>query len=86
METTSSSCGSRSFWSLTLLPFKPEPLETPLGRRTRNSDIVINEGGSSSCLVKPKTEPVLLPVEQEHLDMAAVDETALKWTRDDYVR
>ncbi|KAE8794175.1 Cysteine-rich receptor-like protein kinase 10 [Hordeum vulgare] len=48
--------------------------------------IVINEGGSSSHPVKPKTEPTLFPVKQEHLDMAAADKTALKWALDDYVR
>ncbi|KAE8815552.1 hypothetical protein D1007_07018 [Hordeum vulgare] len=85
METaTSSSCGSRSCssGSLALLPVKPEPL----GRRTRNVDILINEPDAYSRLVKPKTEPGLLSVKQEHPAMAADDEAALKWARDDYVR
>ncbi|KAE8767009.1 hypothetical protein D1007_61685 [Hordeum vulgare] len=89
METTSSSSSgsrSRSSGSHVLLPVKTEPLETPLGWRMRNGVIVINEGGSSSRLAKPKTEPALLPVKQEHLDMAVDDETSLKWARDDYVR
>ncbi|KAE8788640.1 Homeobox protein KNOX3 [Hordeum vulgare] len=62
METTSSSLfGSRSCssGSPVLLPVKTEQLETSLGRRTRSG-----EGGSSSRLVKPKTEPTLLPVKQ----------------------
>ncbi|KAE8809867.1 Homeobox protein KNOX3 [Hordeum vulgare] len=76
---SSSSSGSRSHssGSPTLLPIKPESLETPLGWRTRSGGIVINEDGSSSRLVKPKTESTLLPVKQEHLDMAA-----LKWARE----
>ncbi|KAE8773547.1 hypothetical protein D1007_54236 [Hordeum vulgare] len=89
METaSSSSSGSRSHSSgpSALLRVKSEPLETPLGRRTRSGRIVINEGDSSSRLVKPKTEPTFLPVKQEHLDMAANDETALKLARDDYVQ
>ncbi|KAE8770989.1 Homeobox protein KNOX3 [Hordeum vulgare] len=88
METvTSSSSGSRSRSSglSALLPVKPEPQEMPLGRRTRSVDIVINEPGSFSCLVKPKTEPRLLPVKQEHLAMAAADEAVLKSARDHYV-
>ncbi|KAE8787580.1 Cysteine-rich receptor-like protein kinase 10 [Hordeum vulgare] len=87
MGTTSSSLsGSSSSGSAAFLPVKPEPHETPLGRRTRNGGIVINEPGPSSRLIKPKREPGLLPVKQEHLTMAASDETALKWERDDYVR
>ncbi|KAE8768295.1 Cysteine-rich receptor-like protein kinase 10 [Hordeum vulgare] len=60
--------------------------ETLLGRRTRSAGIVINEPDASSRLVKPKTEPGLLPVEQEHPAMVATDEAALKWTREDYIR
>ncbi|KAE8795936.1 Cysteine-rich receptor-like protein kinase 10 [Hordeum vulgare] len=45
-----------------------------------------NEPGVSSRLIKPKTEPALLPVKQEHLAMAADDETAFRWAWDDYVR
>ncbi|KAE8782972.1 Homeobox protein KNOX3 [Hordeum vulgare] len=87
METAwSSSSGSRSSWSLASLPVKPEPQEIPLGRRTRNGDIVINEPGASSHLVKSKTESGLVPVKQEHLAMATAAETALKWVWDDYVR
>lgn len=93
METasaSSSSSGSRSSGSPALLPVKPEPRETPLGRRTRGGALVINEGGvpspPSSRLVKPKTEPALLPVKKEHEAMAADEETGLKWARDDYVR
>ncbi|KAE8783891.1 SEC12-like protein 2 [Hordeum vulgare] len=80
METASSSSPgsrSRSSGSSTFLPVKPEPQETPLGWRMRNVDLVINEPNTSYCLVKPKTEPRLLPVKQEHLAMAAADETAL---------
>ncbi|KAI4993261.1 hypothetical protein ZWY2020_007574 [Hordeum vulgare] len=81
-----SSSGSRPrSGSPALLPVKLEPQETPLGRRTRNTVIVINEPDASSRLVKPKTEPGLLPVKKEHLAMAAADEAALKWARDDYV-
>ncbi|KAE8816306.1 Cysteine-rich receptor-like protein kinase 10 [Hordeum vulgare] len=93
MESTTSlsSCGfdshSRSSGSSTLLPVKPEREETPLGRRTRSVAIVINEPrASSSRLMRPKTEPVLLPVKHEHLAMPVDNETALKWVRDDYVR
>ncbi|KAE8776294.1 SEC12-like protein 2 [Hordeum vulgare] len=87
METAmSSSSGSRSrsSGSPALLPVKPELQETLLGRRTRSTDIVINEPLASSRLVKPKTEPGLLPVKQDHLTMAVADEAALKWARDDY--
>ncbi|KAE8819505.1 SEC12-like protein 2 [Hordeum vulgare] len=95
MKTASSSLSgsrSRSSGSSALLPVKPEPLEMPLGRRTRSGSLVINEGNissppaSSSRLVKPKTETAFLPVKQEHLAMATDDETALKWARGDYVR
>ena len=92
MEPMSSSSGSGSLssGSPALRPVKPEPQETPLGRRTRSGALVINEGGRPSPrslrLVRPKTEPGLLPVKKEHEDMAAADETALKWVRDDYVR
>ncbi|KAE8814699.1 Cysteine-rich receptor-like protein kinase 10 [Hordeum vulgare] len=87
-KASSSSPGSRSrsFVSPTLLPVKLEPQETSLERCTRNNDIVINKPDTSSCLVKPRTELRLLPVKQEHPAMAAADETALKWVRDNYVR
>ncbi|KAE8800915.1 Cysteine-rich receptor-like protein kinase 10 [Hordeum vulgare] len=83
---SSSSFGSRSSGSSTLLPVKPELRETLLGRRTRSDGIIINGPDASSRLVKPNTEPGLLPVKQEHLNMAADDETALKWAWDDYLR
>ncbi|KAI5006872.1 hypothetical protein ZWY2020_042084 [Hordeum vulgare] len=90
MESTTSSLSgsrSRSSGSPALLPMKPEPQETPMGRHTCNIGIVINEPDASSFrLVRPKTEPGLLPVKQEHLAMAADDEATLKWARDDYVR
>ncbi|KAE8766580.1 putative WRKY transcription factor 35 [Hordeum vulgare] len=57
-----------------------------LGRRTCSVDIVINEPDTYSCLVKPKTEPGLLPVKEEHLALAIDDETALKWEWDDHAR
>uniref|UniRef100_A0A8I6XZD0 Uncharacterized protein n=1 Tax=Hordeum vulgare subsp. vulgare TaxID=112509 RepID=A0A8I6XZD0_HORVV len=83
-STTSSWFGSRSRGSPALLRIKPEP---PLGRCTRSAGIVINEpDASSSRLVRPKTEPGLLPVKQDHLTMAANNEAALKWVWDDYVR
>ncbi|KAI4995623.1 hypothetical protein ZWY2020_035526 [Hordeum vulgare] len=88
MQTaSSSSSGFRSRSSgPTLLPVKPEPQETPLGRCTRSDGIIINKPGASSSLVKPKTESWILPVKQEHLTRAANNETTLKWARDDYVR
>ncbi|KAI5017474.1 hypothetical protein ZWY2020_042362 [Hordeum vulgare] len=88
METApSSSSGSRSSGSPASPPLvKPEPHERLLGRRTRSCGIVINEPGATSRLVKPKTEPRLLPVKQEHLAMTADDETTLKWAWDDYAR
>ncbi|KAE8800889.1 SEC12-like protein 2 [Hordeum vulgare] len=86
MSSSSSGSHSRSSGSPTLLPFKSEPQEMPLRRCTRSGSIVINERDSFSRLVKPKTEPTLLPIKQEHLDMAANNETALKWARDDYVQ
>ncbi|KAE8780815.1 SEC12-like protein 2 [Hordeum vulgare] len=64
----------------------PKPQETLLGRRKRSAGFVINDLDASSRLVKPKTEPGLLPVKQKHLAMAADDETALTWSRDNYVR
>ena len=83
----SSSSGSGS---PALRPVKPEPQETPLGRRTRSAALVINEGDRPSPrslrLVRPKTEPGLLLVKKEHAEMAADDETALKWAKADYVR
>ena len=83
--SSSSGSRSRSSRSPALLPVKPEPQETPLGRHTRNTRIN-NEPDASFRLVKPKTEAGLLPVRQEHLAMAAADEAALKWAWDDYVR
>ncbi|KAE8781939.1 Homeobox protein KNOX3 [Hordeum vulgare] len=74
----SSSC-PRYAGLLALFPVKPEPQETLLGRHTHNTNIVINEPGSSTRLVRTKSEPGLLPVKQEHLAMAAADEATLKW-------
>ncbi|KAE8805130.1 Cysteine-rich receptor-like protein kinase 10 [Hordeum vulgare] len=85
METASSSSSiyrSHSSGSPVLLPVKPEPRETSLGRLTRNSALVINE---ASHFVKTKTESTLLLMKKEHEAMAADEETALKWARDDYV-
>ena len=57
---------------------------------TRSGALTIPEEGRGGrlCLVRPKTEPEppLLPVKPEHLAMAAADETAMRWTREDYVR
>ncbi|KAE8793850.1 SEC12-like protein 2 [Hordeum vulgare] len=89
MATTTSSpsgSGSRSSGSPAFLPVKPEPQETPLGRCTHSAGIVVNEPGASSHIIKPKTEPGLLPIKQEHLAMAADNEAALKWARDDYAQ
>ena len=69
----------------------------PLGRRTHNAGIVINEGGRASSsapprFVKPKTEPGLAAVKTEP-GLAAVktkpkldDEAAMKWAREDWAR
>ena len=81
---------------------KTEPDETSLRRNgCSGSGITINEGRRRQPsppprghlrLVRPKTEPGMeatptpVAVKQEHLDMAADDETALKWARNDYVR
>jgi hypothetical protein len=83
-----SSSSSRSFshssGSPALFSVKAEPVETPLGRRTRSAGIVINEGRASSSapphLVKTKTEPGLTAVKMEPgLD----DEAAMKRARED---
>ena len=93
---SSSSSGFGS--SAALRPVKPEPEETPLGRRTRSGALVINEGARPSPpglapgrhslrLVRPKPEPGLFPMKPEHVEMAAPDdESALKWAKEDYVR
>ena len=93
METTTSSSlgsGSLSSGSPALRLVKPEPQETPLGCRTRSDALVMNKGDRPSPrsyrLVWQKTEPGFLPVKKEHEDMAANDETALKWAKADYVR
>ncbi|KAE8786499.1 SEC12-like protein 2 [Hordeum vulgare] len=87
MDTISSSSSgsrSRSSKSPTLLPVKPESLETLIGRRTCSGALIIKESNvsspthSSSRLDKPKTKPAFLPVKQEHLAMDDDDETALK--------
>ncbi|KAE8803885.1 Protein kinase APK1A, chloroplastic [Hordeum vulgare] len=81
IETASSSsygsC-SRSPGSSALLSIKPEPREMQLGRRTCSGTLVINEASSSSRLVKPKTEPTLLPVKKVQEAIAADEETMLK--------
>nr|BDI54548.1 receptor-like protein 12 [Triticum aestivum] len=72
---------------------KPEPEETPLGRRARSSTLVINEPSPATAptrhslrLVRPKPEPDTVPVKPEHASMVAPDdEFALKWAREDYV-
>ncbi|KAE8796720.1 Cysteine-rich receptor-like protein kinase 10 [Hordeum vulgare] len=48
--------------------------------------IVMDELDASSCLIKPKMEPGLLPVKQEHLAMVVDGQTTLKWAQDDCVR
>ena len=76
------------------LDVKAEPAaETPLGRRTRSADIVMNEGGrraSSSAppprFVKPKTEPGLAPVKTEHGEVELDDDAALEWARRDSLK
>ncbi|KAE8815744.1 Cysteine-rich receptor-like protein kinase 10 [Hordeum vulgare] len=65
--------------SLPLLSIKPEPWRC-------RSDGVPSPPSSSSRLVKPKTESVLLPMEKEHKAMFVDEEIALKWARDNYVR
>ena len=51
--------------------------------------LVINKVGSPSPrflrVVRPKTEPGLLPVRKEHAEMAAANETTLRWAKADYV-
>ncbi|XBH63236.1 hypothetical protein VPH35_117264 [Triticum aestivum] len=82
-----------------LRPVKPEPEETPLGRRARSDALVINEPSPATAptrrslrLVRPKPEPDMLPVKPEHAGMVAPDDecntphSALKWAREDYVR
>ncbi|KAE8778191.1 Cysteine-rich receptor-like protein kinase 10 [Hordeum vulgare] len=83
METTSSLSSSSYPRSP---PHQTRVVGDATRRRTRSTDIVINEPDASSSLVKPKTEPLLLPVKQEHLAMAENDETILKWAWYDYVR
>ncbi|XBJ12198.1 hypothetical protein VPH35_016771 [Triticum aestivum] len=88
---SSSSSGSGS---PAIRPVKPEPEETPLGRRARSGALAINEPlpvtaptRRSLRLVRPKPEPDTPPVKPEHIGMVAPDdESALKWAREDYVR
>ena len=62
--------------------------------RSRSGTLVIHEGVHEGArpsprslrLVRPKTEPGLLPVKPEHAEMATDDEAALKWAREDYIR
>jgi hypothetical protein len=81
--TSSSSGGSPAPFAV-----KPEPQETapasPLGRRTRSGAAPEEGRGGRLRLVRPKPEPE--PVKPEHLAMAAADETAMRWAREDYVR
>ena len=87
--TSSSSGGSPAAFAV-----KHEPQDTagesPLGRRTRSGTLTIPEKGRGGRMrrVRPKTEsePPLLPMKPEHLAMAAADETAMRWAREDYVR
>ncbi|XP_044416298.1 uncharacterized protein [Triticum aestivum] len=88
---SSSRSYSHSSGSPALANVKAEPVETPLGWRTRGGALVINKDGRgpsalSSCLVKLKIETGLIAVKKEHNDMAADEETALKWARADYVQ
>ncbi|XBH66987.1 hypothetical protein VPH35_095438 [Triticum aestivum] len=92
-SSSSSHSSSHSSGSPALLGVKAEPAaETPLGQRTRNAGIVINEGGrraSSSApprFVKPKTEPGLAPVKTEHGDVDLDDDAALEWARKDSLK
>ncbi|KAE8790397.1 hypothetical protein D1007_35358 [Hordeum vulgare] len=72
---------------------KPAPQEMPLHQRSRDSNLVINEGrrhpsppGSHMRMVKPKESTVIVVVKQEHEAMAADLNADLKWSRYDYVR
>ena len=51
--------------------------------------LVIHKVGSPSPrflrVVRPKTEPGLLPIRKGHAEMVAADETALRWAKADYV-
>ena len=66
-----------------MVSVKPEPAETPLGRRTRGAGLVIKDdgrGSSSSApprLVKPKREPGLATVKPEPGLAAVKPEPAL---------
>ncbi|XBI84546.1 hypothetical protein VPH35_092837 [Triticum aestivum] len=87
----SSSLGSGS---PAVRPVKPEPEETPLGRRARSGALVINEPSPAMAptrrslrLVRPKPETDTPPMKSEHAGMVAPDdESTLKWAREDYVR
>ena len=79
------------------LGVKAEPAaETSLGRRTRSTGIVINEGGRRAYssappprFVKPKTEPGLAPVKKEPAAPVTTelddDDAALEWARRDSI-
>ena len=82
------SSSSRSSGTAPLDTVKAEPLETLERRRSRGGGLVINEGRRQPFpspddhlrLVRPKKEPATPPVvvKQEHLAMAAADETDMK--------
>ncbi|KAE8778335.1 Homeobox-leucine zipper protein HOX14 [Hordeum vulgare] len=91
--SSSSSHGSRSSETAApLVPIKPEPQETPLRRRSRSGNLVINEGRHVPSpprnhirLVKPKKEPTTV-VKQEHEDMTTDLESVLARSRANYVK
>ncbi|KAE8790619.1 hypothetical protein D1007_35038 [Hordeum vulgare] len=90
--SASSSSGSRSSETAApFVPIKPEPHETPLHRRSRNGNLVINGDRVPSpprdhiCLVKPRKDPTVV-VKKENEDMAADLESGLAWSCADYVK
>ena len=90
-SSSSSRFSSHSSGSPALVSVKAEPVETPLGRRTRGAALVINEGGGAyssapnSRLVKPKTEPGLAAVKSEH-DAALPVEATMTGARAEWGR
>ncbi|KAE8786131.1 putative WRKY transcription factor 35 [Hordeum vulgare] len=90
--TLSLSPDSRSFGEATP-PVAVKPKDTPLDRRSRRGNLVINKGHHPSLprdhlpLVKPKKEPAsIVVVKKEHGAMAADVDAGLKWSHDDYSR